>query len=96
MQTPSPNDLTALARSAVGFSRVITFEWGFSGAKPQNEAKKHLSMTMQTPSPNDLTAQVRSVVGFSRVIALERGFSGGSAPKRDIHIYRKVNADPSA
>ena len=40
MQTLASGDLTALARSAVGFSRVITFEWGFSGAKPQNEAKK--------------------------------------------------------
>ena len=82
MQIPSPNDLTALARSAVGFSRVITFEWGFSGAKPQNEAKKHLSMTMQTPSPNDLTAPARSAAGFSRVITLEWGFSGGKALER--------------
>ena len=50
---------------------------------------------MQTLASGDLTAPVRSAAGFSRVITLERGFSGGSAPKRNIHIYRKVNADPS-
>ena len=35
MQTLASNDLTALARSAVGFSRVITLEWGVRGQRPK-------------------------------------------------------------